>query len=735
MAGLGSLYIDLLARTGKFETDIGRAARMAERRAKEIDRSFSRLGSRIAGAFAGLAAGFSVAAIIEETTKAERALAALDLAVRNNAGAAGVTTQQLADLSSELQRLTTYGDDSIQEMQALLLTFRQIGGGEFKRAQIAVLDVATALGQDLKSAAMLVGRALADPVGGMGKLARAGIVLTDEQKKLVKQLVETGRATEAQGYLLGQLEQRFGGAAQAARNTFGGALAGLKNAFGDLLEAKGGLPQATEELNKLSALLQDQSTVAAADALTTGLIVGFGKAAKAIADTAGTVKFLGESLAAALHGAASDDIVRLEDQLNELQDFRSKGIFNDDWLDRLRFFDSKNGLIEWYSDEDLDKAIAEIQAKIKSFYERGAAPPVIAPVVTGESSSSFIAPPSEEFVKLSEKLREQIALYGAVGKSAEISYQIQSGALDELSKSEQQQLLALARRYDAIVKSADAQKKAAEEQKRTVDEVQKMTKSLEEQIATFGMGETAVLEYRLTHGDLAKAFADGSEESEKLKQKLLDLTLQLEIMTEAANKAADAMDDFAKKNQDALDQSLESFEKDFEARFMKGGEALTVFVEEAARGTQNIIADALVNGFEGGTKGILQSFKTLLIKITAEIVAADLTARLFKGLASLGGGGAAGSFGALFGGARAIGGPVLAGMNYRVNEREPEFFRPRVGGDIIPLSKMPNMGSGMVVNQNFSVRAETGERVSRSTEQQIAAAASRGMAMASRRNN
>jgi hypothetical protein len=735
MAGLGSLFIDLLARTGKFETDIGRAARVAERRAKEIDRSFSRLGSRITGALGGIAAGFSVAAIIEETSKAERALAALDIAVRNNAGAAGVTTQQLADLSSELQRLTTYGDDSIQEMQALLLTFRQIGGPEFERAQTVILDLATALGKDLNSAAMLVGRALADPEKGMKQLARSGVVLSDEQKKLVKQLVETGRAAEAQGYLLDQLEQRFGGAAQAARNTFGGALAGLKNAFGDLLEAKGGLPEATAELNKLSALLQDPSTIAAADALTSGLIVGFGKAAKAIADTAGTFKFLGESVAAALHGAAIDDIVRLEDQLKELQEFRSKGIFNEDWLDRLRFFDSKNGFIEWYSDADLDKAIAEIQTKIKSFYERGSNRPVIVPPVGGGSGTSFTPPPSEEFVKLSEKLEEQIALYGKVGKAAEIAYQIQSGALDELSKSEQQQLLALARRYDAIVKSSDAQKKAAEEQKRAVDEVQKMTRSLEEQIATFGMGETAVLEYRLTHGDLAKAFADGSEESEKLKQRLLDLTRELEIMTEAAEKAAEAIEEFAKQNEESLEASIEAFEADVEAKFKKGGDAMTVFVEEAARGTQNIIADSLINGFDKGAKGVLQSFGEMMVKITAEIVAADLTRRLFGALGTLGGTGTAGTgWLAAFGGGRAIGGPVLAGTTYRINEREPEFFRPRVGGNVIPLSKM-NMGGGMVVNQNFSVRSETGERVSRSTEQQIAAAASRGMAVASRRNN
>lgn len=62
MAGgtsLGRLYVDLLMNTGSFETDAGRAARIAEKRAKEIDRSFAKLSSAVTGKFA--AAGAAVA--------------------------------------------------------------------------------------------------------------------------------------------------------------------------------------------------------------------------------------------------------------------------------------------------------------------------------------------------------------------------------------------------------------------------------------------------------------------------------------------------------------------------------------------------------------------------------------------------------------------------------------------------------------------------------------------------
>ena len=42
------------------------------------------------------------------------------------------------------------------------------------------------------------------------------IDFTDSQKKLIENLVETGRVAAAQGIILGELERQFGGAAAAA---------------------------------------------------------------------------------------------------------------------------------------------------------------------------------------------------------------------------------------------------------------------------------------------------------------------------------------------------------------------------------------------------------------------------------------------------------------------------------------------------------------------------------------
>lgn len=761
MASIGSLVIDLVAKTGGFETDLGRAARTAEKRSKDIDRAFSRMGSRILGSLAAIGAGFSFAKIIQATSEAERALAALDNAVRNNAGAAGATTKQLADFSGELQKLTTYSDDSIQGMQALLLSFQQISGGEFKRAQIAVLDLATALGKDLNSSALLVGRALADPIKGMTALGRAGVVLSKEQQGVIKSLVSAGRSAEAQGIILQELEKRYGGAAEAARNTFGGALAGLKNAFDDLLEVKGGLPGSIDAINEFSAILQDPATKSAVDALTSGIITGFAAAAKSIAATAGGVKVLAENLAAAKYGAAADDLVRLNEELALAQKIKAGN------ADRLRFF-GKDGIVEWYSDAELDANIKRIKAQIDDGM-KGTAPPITASASGGGAAGPAIPlPPSEEFTKLAAKLNEQIALHGKVGEAAKLAYAIQSGALEELSASEEKQLMVLARRADAVAASTEAQKKAAEEQKKALadqeqarESIESLVEGLRQQVTTFEQGEAAVIRYRIEHGDLADTFEKAGAAVDPYEQELISLTAEMEALTEASKRQAEANKEWESAVakgaaitesvrtpleayqetlgdlNDALDLgviSQETYSRALEKAQDTLDEATnkwTVFKDQAARNTQDIIADTLVNGFDKGAKGVLDSFAKMITQLAAQAIAADIAGKLFGKSGGGEGGGwidAAISLFSGFGGGRATGGPVSAGTMYRINEREPEYFKPNVDGKVIPLSKMPAGGGSTIVNNN-NIRGD----VNRQSANQLAIEMSRRQRMALQR--
>lgn len=177
-------------------------------------------------------------------------------------------------MADKLQGLTIFDDEAIGGAQALLLTFTQIQGVNFDRATEAVTDLATVMGTDLDSAAKIVGKSLADPVAGLTALKKAGVIFNDEQKKLVKNLVQTGDTAGAQGVILDALKGKMGSAAEAARNTLGGALQGLQNDFNNLLEGdsgSAGVKGTTQAINDFAATLRSPEVKSGIDSLARGL--------------------------------------------------------------------------------------------------------------------------------------------------------------------------------------------------------------------------------------------------------------------------------------------------------------------------------------------------------------------------------------------------------------------------------------------------------------------------------
>lgn len=183
------------------------------------------------------------AAVLKEAANAyirqEQAIFQLEQRLKSTGGAAGRTSQDLQQMASSLQGVTTFGDEAIIEMQSLLLTFTQVRDVNFDDATEAILNVSQAMGQDLKSSALQVGKALNDPILGVTALARSGIQFSQDQKVMIKSLVETGDVAGAQKIILQELEVQFGGAARAATQGLGGALKQLSNASADASEKLG----------------------------------------------------------------------------------------------------------------------------------------------------------------------------------------------------------------------------------------------------------------------------------------------------------------------------------------------------------------------------------------------------------------------------------------------------------------------------------------------------------------
>lgn len=259
-----------------------------ESRLESLGKKAASVG-KAAGAALGAAFVGGAALVIKNTIEAEQAFAQLEQRVKSTGGAAGFSATELANIAGELQAVSTFGDDAIQSMQAVLLTFTQVRGDQFTGATEAVLDMATALGMDLQSAALQVGKALNDPAKGVAALARAGVQLTESQKAAVEQMVAVGDIAGAQTVILKELETQFGGSAQAARNTLGGALAALKNAFGDLFEVPEIVAPITGELNRLVDYMASADTIGAVKQFIKDTVAAFLVFGSTVADVVGVV--------------------------------------------------------------------------------------------------------------------------------------------------------------------------------------------------------------------------------------------------------------------------------------------------------------------------------------------------------------------------------------------------------------------------------------------------------------
>jgi len=192
--------------------------------AKESHSVFSSFGSLMTGgltvaltagaaAVGGLVFAFRDSAdIAREHIQVEKQLEAV---LKSTGGAAGVTSEMANKLADSMQQVTNFDGEAVLGGENLLLTFTNIGKDVFPRATESMLDMSQALGQDMKSSAVQLGKALNDPIAGISALSRVGVTFTDQQKEQITTMVEAGNVAGAQGLILDELAKEFGGSARA----------------------------------------------------------------------------------------------------------------------------------------------------------------------------------------------------------------------------------------------------------------------------------------------------------------------------------------------------------------------------------------------------------------------------------------------------------------------------------------------------------------------------------------
>ena len=198
-------------------------ASKSQKNLKGLSGSIKTLGK---AALATGAAYFATRGLINGFSSALRLAGEQEQAEKKLEVALGKTSKALLDHASSLQKVTTFGDEAIIGVQSSLAAFIK-NEDQIKKATEATLDMAVAMGMDLKAAGDLVAKTLGSSTNAM---SRYGIEVDGAVG-----------STERLESLTGNVAKLFGGQAKAQADTYAGSVQQMKNSLGDMGEQIGAI--------------------------------------------------------------------------------------------------------------------------------------------------------------------------------------------------------------------------------------------------------------------------------------------------------------------------------------------------------------------------------------------------------------------------------------------------------------------------------------------------------------
>lgn len=197
-------------------------------------------------------------AMVNEFSKVEHLNTRLIATWKNVGSATGMTAEQLLNYADALEKVTFFEAESIQAAAQTLAATQALSEKGFKRALDLSVDLAEAMGTDVPNAASVLARALIAPEQGLGRLKTIGVAFDEQEQLLIKRLQESGQQLEAQEIILGKVEEKYGGIAQAVAEINTNKLTQINNTVGTIRENIGGalLDRLSPILDSLYAKLQ-----------------------------------------------------------------------------------------------------------------------------------------------------------------------------------------------------------------------------------------------------------------------------------------------------------------------------------------------------------------------------------------------------------------------------------------------------------------------------------------------
>lgn len=140
--------------------------------------------------------------------------------------ATDATVKRMAAYADQVNRATGIDDEQVKAVQRKLLVFKSLRqtadelGGTFDRTTSAAIDLSAAGFGEMEANAIKLGRILEDPTRNLNALSRAGITFTEQEKRKIIALQDSGKLLEAQNLVLKSVEDRVKGIAEESATPF-----------------------------------------------------------------------------------------------------------------------------------------------------------------------------------------------------------------------------------------------------------------------------------------------------------------------------------------------------------------------------------------------------------------------------------------------------------------------------------------------------------------------------------
>lgn len=712
MATAGSIVVDLLMRTGSFETD----SKRAQKEMKQLEKQINDTGKKI-GAAIGTGAAVAATALVGITAQA------IDYADRLDELSArlGVSTEQLSawgyaakisgidldtlasfipKLSKNLVAALDPTSKQAQLFDALGVSVKD-GLGKLRDVEDVLPEVADkfkSLDNDTLEAAL-----------AMEIFGKSGAEMLEFLNKGSDGIAELEAKAESLGVVVGQ-------DAAAAAGQFKDELGDLKEiatALG-LQLAERLLPQMIELVDKFQMLVQDGSAaetiIKAIDFVIDDVTTSFDQLNHLIETTTnffGGLRDNARGTLEVLTGFALFDWGQLRKGLDTMDAARSRVWSSTESFQDYQARQSRKptGQVPTYL--DLPGYLKGPQTFSAAGFPLLARPATSGPdsgkldrLLAGGGSKSKkgssgksdaereLERLEQAYKQVEERLKEQIALFDKTGEAAQLRYDLEFGALAKFTPVQKEYLLGLA-------EQADLQRDLKEMQEAADKEGEKVSERYSDTIA-------------------------GLEEELELR-KLSNVEREKEIARRQAGAEAASME------ADAIGRVVEELH-----RQDKVIAAMDNLRDSASDALTNIALD-----FDNALEHAKDFFDNLAAMITRAI-AERWIEQLLGGRGQEGGGSFGDTIGGFlgnflsFGGARASGGDVWPNSAFLVGENGPEMFVPRTAGLILPAEMTAERrgGTARIVQQTFNqvINGPMTRRTSEQSARENGRAARRGLA-------